>query len=289
MKKSVVLLIVLGFIVILISISGYIFNIYNKYMNEQTTYIAQDSLVIKDIKSILDNHLKDINGSDITNIFTSYPPISNKDFTLNITIKPIFNRININNYLLHKKIDKNIDDVFTNLLNFYQVDDVTLFKDLILDTIDIDEEERDNESEISLINPLFQNGQIYNKKHFEQILDYYVSKSGDKTVYNIPWDKYIFFGQKGKINMIDCNLMDANLAQFIGLQTNYDIITCKNLETPENKKLLRIFNIKKFSHRDTYWIKVNIKYNKNSLKNNLTMVYDIKSKKVIKIEKNPIY
>ena len=289
MKKSVVLLIVLGFIVVLLTISGYLLNIYNKYIHSNNIDITQDRLIIKDIKSILDTNLRDINGSDITNIFIAYPPIIENDFRLDIEISPIFNRININNYLINKKIDQNIDDMFTNLLSFYQVTEPILFKDLILDTLDLDTQEREGESEIISSNPNFQNGAIYNKKEFREILDYYATKAQDKSVYNIPWDKYIFFGKRSQKNIIDCNLIDKNLANFIGLQSNYDIITCKNIQNDDNKKILKAFNIQKFSHNIEYWINVDINYTKNSNKHNLTMVYDIKSKKVIKIEKSTIY
>jgi len=281
MKKSIALLTVLLFIVLLMSLSAVIFKIYDKYSSSSYKYITQDTLIIKDVSQILDQSLA---NTDIYDLLTTYPPISSKDgnFIVNVTISPIFNKININNYIENNKTNQTIDDTLNNILDFYEILDPIFFKDLLLDTIDTDTDERSADSEIILNEP-FQNGLIYNKKHFQKILDYYALQKNDPNIYKIPWDKYIFFGDKNKY-ILDCNLIDKNLAKFIGLEFKNDIISCNNLE--KNKKLIENLNIKPYDKNTTYWVKIDISYNQT---NELNITYDTKSKKVVNIEKHFIY
>ncbi len=285
MKKSIALLAVLGFIIIIIGLSTGILKLYEKFSSTSYSYISQNSLILKNIKKTLNNALKEINNSDIQNIFTTYPPIVSKDenFILNIEISPVNDKININNLIENNKTNIYILNTLSNILEYYEILDPLFFEDLLLDTLDLDTLERDAYSEIILYKE-FQNGTIYNYKHFKEILDYYANIKNDKNIYKIPWDKYIFFGDKKKY-ILDCNLIDKNLAKFIGLEFKNDIISCENLI--ENN-LTQNLNIKPFDKNNSYLIKVDTNYFLNNQKYNLSFFYNTKTKKAI-VENNFIY
>jgi len=290
MKKSIALLTVLGFIILIISISTAILKIYEKYSSSSYSYISQNSLVLKNITNILNNTLQSINGSEIKNIFNTYPPIVSKDgnFILNIKILPINNKININNLIENNKTNNYILNTISNILEYYQILDPLFFEDLLLDTIDKDNLERSADSEIILLNKNFQNGQIYNYHHLKKILDYYASIKDDKTIYKIPWEKYLFFGENKKY-ILDCNLLSKELATFIGLEIKNDIISCKNIQIDENKKIIKNLHIQAFDKNSSYLIKIKANYILNNQNNTLNFIYDTKEKKVVSVENNFIY
>ena len=281
MKKAVALLLTLIFITAILAIIGGIFSIYQKFTKD-TFYknISQNSMLINNVKSILDNLSKDINGSSIKLIFTTIP-VSSKDgdFRALITIKPMFNRVDINEINKNNYIKKYLE----NILEYYQVADPLFFEDLILDTIDLDKKERVGGSEIILKNPFFKQGKIYNYAHFKEILDYYVKIMDDKSVYKIPWKKLFIFGNGNSI--IDCNLINKDVAKFLGLEHNENI-NCKSLKNfPENKKIMQNFSIMPFNKKIDYLIRVNILYNEE----NLSFVYNINKKRIENIKNNILY
>ena len=264
-----------------IGILGGIFAIYQKF-SKDTFYknISQNSILIKDIKSILDTVSKDINGSDIKILFHTFP-ISSKDgdFRALISIEPLFNRVDINEI----KNNKYIKTYLQNILEYYQVADPLLFENLILDTIDKDKEERVGGSEIVLKEPFFKQGKIYNYSHFKEILDYYYKVMQDNSIYKIPWQKLIFFGDGNSI--IDCNLISKDVAKFLGLEYS-DNITCKSLETfEENKKIMKNLSIIPFNKKISYLIKINLLYDDE----NLSFIYDINKKRIENIKNNILY
>jgi len=265
MKKSIALLAVLGFIIILITLSLSILKIYDKYSSNNYNYISQTSIIIKNISNIINIASKDLNGSNIKQIFNIYPPIISQDenFILNINVTPIFNKININNYFDKNKTNSYIDDTLNNLLDYYEILDPIFFKTLL-------------------------KRNIHNQKDFQKILDNYLLQKEDKNIYKIPWEKYFFVGNKEK-TMLDCNLLDKNLVKFIGLKLKNDIISCNSIQLDENKKIIKNLNIKPFQQNITYWIKISVNFINNGIENNFIMIYDLKSKRVISIEKHFIY
>jgi len=278
MKKAVVLLIVLGFIIVIISISTILLKIYDKYSSSSYQYISQDSLFIKNTKNILIKYLKDKNIYKLIN--KTYPIMINQSLNLQIKISPILNKFNINNYIENNKTNIYIDDTLNNILEYYEILDPLYFKNILLDTIDNDTISRDKNSEIINTNPYFQNGAIYNYKHFQMILNYYYKQTKDKNIYKIPWKQYIFFGEKKKY-ILDCNLINKNLAHFMGLKFKNDIISCKNLITT---KISQAFNVHSFDKNKSYLLNIEINYKKNDI--NLT--FDTKTGGIF-IEKHFIY
>jgi hypothetical protein len=272
MKKSIALLITIMFLLIVLSILGVILNITQKSLTSNN--IPQENLLIKSTINLLNStNLKTV--SEIKEILKTFP-IKSKDSKLKATIKisPLFNKIDINTYL-NKKINPLVDNYLTNILEYYNVKDPLFFKNLILDTIDKDSLEREAYSEISLQNPLFQNGKIYNKNHFLKILNYYVKKTDDKSVLDIPWDTLIFFGD-GKKHYLTCEFLDKDVKKFLGIKR----LKC------DKKNNLDIIN---FKNQSSFWVLIKIDYIYHHIQNRVQITYDIRNKKVINIEANPLY
>jgi hypothetical protein len=109
-------------------------------------------------------------------------------------------------------------------------------------------------------------------------MDYYYKITGDKNIYKIPWQKYIYFSNGN--NYIVCEAMDLDLKKFLELED----IDCKDLNHSKNR-ILENFDIISFDKNSSFWVDINIKYKQQ----NIDITYDIDKKKVIKIENNPIY
>jgi hypothetical protein len=154
---------------------------------------------------------------------------------------------------------------------------------LILDTLDNDDIERVSNSEIRIKNRFFKNGRIYNFLHFKQILDYYFKYTDDDYIYKIPWKKLIWFGNKKSI--IDCNIINRDVAKFLGLifESNLE---CKTLnEISENKDILKKLSIIPFNKKISYLIDIEINYSKQKM----DIYYDINKKRIENIKSNFLY
>jgi hypothetical protein len=284
LRKSIALFLTLVFITITLGIIGVIINIYKEISkNNFEKVISQNSVLIMNIKSVLDNVVKDINGSDIKNIYGTFP-VTNKDgsFRLLVEIKPLLDKININEYL-NKNKKKYIDTFLDNILEYYQIKDPVFFKSLILDTLDRDDVERVGDSEIRLEDKFFINGKILNYSHFKRILDYYVKYTEDKDIYKIPWEQLIWFGDKDSI--IDCDIINKNVAKFLGLVFDEDL-SCKELKrNEENKNILKKLSIIPFNKKISYLIDIEINYSKQKM----DIYYDINKKRIENIKSNFLY
>jgi hypothetical protein len=283
MKKSIALLFTLIFITVILAIVGSIVAIYNSIsQNNFEKSISQNNMLIIDIKSALDNIVNDVNSSNLNMLFNTFP-ISNKDgsFRELIQIKPLLDKINLNEYKNSKK-KKYIDFFLDNVLNFYNVKEPLFFKALILDTLDNDVKERAANSEMKLKYPFFKNGRIYNFKHFQEILDYYVKMTDDKNIYNIPWKDLIFFSKEDTI--IDCNLINEKVAKFLGLIYKGEL-NCKSLNRKENFDIIKSLDIISFKKANSYLVDINISYSFT----NINMVYDLKRERMKNIRSNSLY
>jgi hypothetical protein len=283
LRKSIALLLTLIFITIVLGIVGGIIGIYKKLSKSNfEKEISQNSILIRDIKNILDNIVNDINDTKI--LYNTFP-ITNKDgsFRALIKIKPLLDKVDINEYL-NKEKEKYIDRFLDNILEYYQVNDPLFFKALLKDTIDKDDIERIANSEIKLKNSFFKNGKIYNYSHFKKILDYYAKITKDESVYNIPWKSLIYFGDKESI--IDCDIINNKVAKFLGLIYNEEYLGCKELKAyEENKKILQKLSIIPFNKKISYLVNVEIDYNDVKL----NIFYNINKKRIENIKSNFLY
>jgi len=284
LRKSIALFVTLIFLSIIVTLINSIFGVYDKFTAQNVFYksIAQNSLIIKNIKDILSDISDDINSNeDLDMLFQRYK-LNYADTLLNIKISPLFDKININEISLTTQ-SPYIRKYLYDILEFYNVKDPEYFIDLIEDTIDSDTEEKNAFSEIKLTNPEFPNGKIYSYKHFEKILKFYANERRDKNIFKIPWRKLIYFGEK-KLYPIDCERIDKNIASYLGLVFN--VYSCEEISRyEENKKIIEKLDIISFDKTHTYFIKTEINYNAQNIK----IIYDVSSKKVINIGYDTIY
>ncbi|EDM23423.1 hypothetical protein FE773_00195 [Caminibacter mediatlanticus TB-2] len=271
MKNGVALLVTLSFLIIIVVLIGKFFLVYEHISsNTFERAISQNSLFIKDVKKVISSLTKEINSSkELKKIFISFP-FEVENIKGIITITSLSNKLNLNLYK-NKQKRKIIDQFLENLFNYYNVNDFFYFKNLLLDTYDLDLNERDSYTEIALYDNTFQDGEIYNFKQFKKILDIYAKQRNDKNIYKIPWKKLIYFSDEKSI--IDCENANKLLLKF------FEINSCKNI-TDAMKSL----DIIPYSKGKNYLIKIRINYNLD----NLNIIYNLKTKKVI-VENHPIY
>ena len=250
--------------------------------------IAQNSLLVQSVQDTLKR--SDIqNDEDLEKLFGTYP-ISSSDgtFRATVTFAPLFDRVNINAYYMNQNIDRAIDRFLDNILSYYEIADPIFFKDLILDTIDEDLSEREGYSEIKEEDPSFANGKIYSYIHFQKILDYYYKKREDPSIYKIPWNSLIYFGEKKRF-MIDCNFIEKNVVKFLALKYDGTLNCTKLAKYPANESIMKEMDIEPYKKGIDFWLLVNIEYNKAKQRERLIMTYNLNNKKVVKIESHPLY
>ena len=283
MKKSVVLFITLSFLLVMMALLGAIFTIYHNYSKTNESVYNQTTILIKDIVKSLQS--LDINSSDkVDNILMTIPFSSNDgDYRGMMDIKPMFNKINLNEYLNNKKENKTIDIFLNNILEKYEVADPIFFKALLLDSLDLDKEERQGYSEIILSDENFKNGAL-RFKSFNKILKYYAQKRDDKNIFKIPWKKYIFFSDQN--TPLICDFVDSNLTKLLGVE---DDDLCDAIKNRELSKKLKNLDIIPFNNKRSFWIKIDTNFTLTNSSNNFVLIYDLTKKKVISIESHPIY
>ena len=288
MRKAIALLLTLSFVMLILATIATLLTTYHDYRQRSIPEIAQNSLLIRTATKILKNATRDINSShELQTLCTTYPIVSpDGKFTATATVTPLSNRIDINAYYA-RGINPYIDRFLGNVLTHYNVEDPQFFKDLIRDTLDEDLSERQSDSEIRLNDPGFANGAIYNHEHFKKILDYYAQKREDRSVYLIPWDRLIYFGNKK--NIIDCNMLDEFIVQFIPIEYKKPL-DCETLrQFPTNAKVLHAMQIEPYEKGKHFWLEVALHYQKGEHQENLSLIYDLKEDRVIRIVSNPVY
>jgi len=287
MKKAIALMIVISFITIIMGLLVSIYTIYDKFSNSTfSNTISEDSVLIEDVTTILNRLTKQVTDDDAVKIVCrNYKNIIlNENIKVDINIKPLFDRLNINKF---NEKNKGMDLFFDNVFEIYGIEDGDYFKSILLDTLDYDEKERGFDTEIKLYNPYFQDGAIYNYKQFKMILDWYFKHTKDKKIFLVPWKKLFFFKNIHIYSFLDCNLLNKEIVKILGIET--DNISCDNIKSNINEIFIKKLAIMPFQKKSNFLIRVNIKYILKGSKSEISFIYNIKTKKVLDSEKYPIY
>ena len=292
MKKSIVLFTTLLLIMALLATIMIFLNSTRKVKDEITYEFA-----LIQTNAIMNNLVKyfhDIEFDEDVIFYGSKMPFNIQlgENRIQININSAHKYLNINS-LATSMLKKNniIYDNFINMMYQHKVKDPEFFVDLLLDTIDKDQEEKNSgsQSEISLQNPIFRNGKIYNKKHFDMILNYYVSITNDEDIRKVPFNEIISFDAPS----IDINFANEQLLNTIFYDANTFSLNLIKKHTTVYEKLedlpfdeFYLKEIKKgrFGHSITTnstLIKVFIEFTyKTQFKSKISFLYDTKEKKL---------
>jgi len=288
MRKGIALLITIGFIVILTALIAYIFTLSNRAFEEVNNIQKRDQgqLLFSDVKKLLDSYANEIeDDNDFSNFLSGTPPFydGKSGLGLEVEIKPLSDKININSILINKKVNKNIVQFLQNVCETYNILDPSFFTSLILDTIDEDTLEREALSEISLHKIKYPNGSIYDKNQFKALENYYADVAQDKNIFSVPWEQLIYFGGKNS-SIVDCDRVSKEMLFLLGLDSE-NFAGCSDLNSSkENREIALKYNLKKFSKENNYDILVKMYYQINSIKDRASFIYDMKTKRVKSFE-----
>ncbi len=320
MKKAIVLMMTLGFISIITALVIYTLSISQKSFNVVAGIDAQNqfSLIFKDFTKIIKTNTKDINNSDALEMFLSMsiPPLkeSKTGLEVGLLVDSKMSKINLNALLFsllpsegNCDLNETTDLLCRPLNRFfesYDLRDKILLEQLMLDTVDKDDIELGNMTEIASEDIDFAQGKIYNYNHLKKIFDRYYSLTSDKNILRISQEKfedYFYFGDTNQSRqMIDCKALDVDNAMKLLLPASAmvsdtsestDYCTLFSQNDPELQEIKKLFRIKQFDSNDTkskYLIKCNLILNTDTVDRSLVFDYDIKNKRIDSIEK-PIF
>lgn len=290
MKKSIVLFTTLLMIMALMGVMM----IFLKSTKNTKDNITQEFALIQtnNIMNNLTVYFNKVPFDEETIFYGSKMPfiLNLNDSVLKFTIDSGHKYLNIN--LITKSMKNKDNEIYNNFLSFlyqYKLRNPEFFIDLLLDTMDKDENELNsgNGSEIVISDPTFRNGYIYNKKHFGSIIDYYFTKQNDEEIYNIPFDDIISFNSTS----LDINFMSKELLSIIFYDADQyslnQIAKHNNIyksieDLPFDETYLKTISKGRFGHQITaestlIKVDVELKY-KTQFSSKIRFFYNIKTK-----------
>jgi hypothetical protein len=295
-KRGIALLITLALILFCSFLIVDSYTILNRKINDsvQNRALIESQVILKNIRDILDALAKDIkNPITLDMVFTS--PIEfeeTRNLGLHIKIKSGVTKFNINK--IYSNGQKNVPyyEFLDKLLDKYEIKDKTLFFNIILDTLDTNSSnvERSDGSKIVLYDQFFRTGKIYNMRHFMQIIDYYISKTGDNSIRNIPWSGII----DTTTDIVDFNYISVDYLKELFPDYTDDAIEtlrlsesgdfCKNIDEVEipqkDRDRLKALGIGCYIKN----IVCSVELIDSNVSKNFSFHYDINNKKVYEFE-----
>jgi hypothetical protein len=277
-RKGIVLLITIALLailtpLILISLG----QIKSTTIHSQNNKIAlSSSLFLENIINLLQQKAKLIQSNkDLDSFITSMNfYYSGTDIFFELKVLPVLDKININNLYFNQKKDPYISNFILNLTEKYKLNDGNYLLSLLLDTIDEDTDERATLSEIKLQKPQFRNGLIVNTMHLKKIMQAYYNQTLDPSIFNIPWEKYIYFGEKDTRNIIDCNIVSDETLELLGIQLTHNS-RCKISKNSKNQAIATELKISPFSKNQAYLVDVQVKYVNDKTEEVYHFIYDV--------------
>jgi len=245
-RKGIALLITIALVATITALltvsTGILDNSFKRISNK--LFFIQSNVFFKDFIGILQQSTKDINSSDMLDIFLMIPIAfapEHQDIAFDVSFASDASTINLNHMLAtdvnvteleaqHEPIPVKIayESYLDHILSVYNVSDKILLLAMIADSVDNDVDERVAGSEIALRDPLFSQGTIYNLEHFKKILEAYVRETRDYNVFKIPWHDLIGF----RNDRVDFNHINKEVLYHTApeLQENIALYTTERIE-----------------------------------------------------------
>ncbi|WP_373035045.1 hypothetical protein [Sulfurimonas sp.] len=301
-RKAVVLFVTLMLMLLLLSIVSVFLNKTKESKDDVTSSFAM--IQTNFIMHNLFKYLKTIKFNEETIHYTSMTPIPLNIGQSNLILKlnSAQRYININAFVNSAIKDNLINDKFILLLTKYKLKEPYFFLDLLKDTVDNDKESRNSKnSEIIKAYPIFRNSKIYNQTHLDKIIDFYFEKTGDATIYNVPFSEiFSFTNSTVDINFLSYESMkilfdDAN-QNTLKTIADYPDVYAKLEDLPFDQYYMKKINKGMLGHKistttNILSISIDINY-KEQFKSKINFEYNAKTKKpsnykidIIKLEK----
>ena len=221
MKKAVILLATLFFVMLIIFLIGVNTKLLKRgfEISNETKFMVQVNSLLKDIKVLLDKKAPLITNATFLNVLTSAQWSIEYGQALKVTLdmKSDARALNINSIRPPDELGGTenrygIYDIISSILEENEVKDAPYLLDLILDTVDTDLEERSYNSEIASVDANFEQGRIHSMQHFRQILSHYARAVSDSKANSIPWETYIAFTHRqADVNFLDIKMLSSVL------------------------------------------------------------------------------
>jgi hypothetical protein len=275
--------------------------------------LNQTRVVVRDIEQAVGVLEKEITDADMLSFFMGVlPPLSDDEgrFSMQIELQPTYRAININSILDKqnpkeplepRKLKEKYQPFFEYIFNTYQVKDGDLLLNYILDTLDMDIVERSMDTERALRDITRLQGLIPTKEEFYDIVKEYQLKVDDKDIFNVPWDRFFYFGYTTAETPIDCNFMSIELAEALQLEIERqldfdnmeesgegeDEVSCEDLvDREDDNATFKNFNISPYKKGKAYYVTGTINYTTNSVKDSFLFIYNLKTKRIVSLEIN---
>jgi len=158
----------------------------------QNKFRVQSAVLMVDGVNLLKSLEKDISSVegafDILVQSGAELPIQIGEVDMVIRLRPQNAKFNINKY----RRDRHYEKLYAYLLD-YEVQRPGYILDMIEDTLDQDNDEKQYGSERVLYDPFFLQGKIVDYAQFKKLLDVYAKETKDINAYKVPWTDWMDF------------------------------------------------------------------------------------------------
>lgn len=259
----------------------------------------QNYQIIEDIKAIIHKNISMIEDELMLEIAFLPFIIEEKGLKLKIELEPLSDKIDINYAFKDENSTSLYLPIFESIFQKYEVRDIAIFQDLILDTIDLDLESRSGyDSEILLNDRSFTNGAIFDKYQFNKILNQYSFLSNDSNIHRVPWSELIYFrehldsnqSKKDKSKEIErpklfINFINSELLEAFDIEKpEGGFLDSKELSESFDSEFLENYNFAIFSKGESFLVLCTIDYIFDTISTQIKLIYDLGKKKVVTIE-----
>ena len=286
-RTGVALLITLFFIIAITAAIGVsLMNVKKSRESlHDARFLLQSAAVVEDVIALMNeaDKLGSVSDTDSLSIFlltAGFIPLELKELLVKIEITSAMGRFNINSLNSSKELQQALLEYMAR----FNVQDAYYMTDLIMDC-------SGGYKEVYKTNifdelPELYRDRIVSKRHFDEILDFYVLERHDNAVNAIPWDELIRFDDNNA-TAIDANYVTPVLWQFFipGLQDeratelssgggSYYALADLGLSEDEQKEIAK--------YKLTFFqpvVRMDIEVMENNSSAHIVFDYDLSSKK----------